>query len=178
MRADARINREKILAAAEEVFAEHGATASTEEVATRAGVAIGTVFRHFPTKAELLQAVMKRLLADLLAQAEEMAAGDEAEGLFVYFTRTVEQAARKRTVIDLLSRDDSGFQVADAVVLLHDGVQTLLLRSQRAGAVRPEVRADEVIALLGAVCQGAVHGAWNDDLRHRTLTTLFQGLAP
>ncbi|WP_406674290.1 helix-turn-helix domain-containing protein [Nonomuraea sp. N2-4H] len=61
MRADARRNRARILAAAEEVFAERGASASTEEVAARAGVAIGTVFRHFPTKRDLLAAIMKDL---------------------------------------------------------------------------------------------------------------------
>lgn len=178
MRADARLNREKILTAAEEVFAEHGAAASTEQVAARAGVAIGTVFRHFPTKTALLQAVMKRLLQDLTAQAEELAEGDPAEGLFAYFTRTVEQAAHKRTVIDLLSRDGSDLQITEAVGLLHDGVQTLLARAQQAGAVHPQVRVDEVIALLGAVCQGAVHGGWDDDLRRRTLATLFQGFTP
>src|SRR2546421_2027863 len=63
-RADARRNRERILAAAQEVFAEKGASASTEEVASRAGVAIGTVYRHFPTKDDLLRAIMKEL--DLL----------------------------------------------------------------------------------------------------------------
>jgi len=61
MRADAQRNRTRILAAAEEVFADGGPGASTEEVARRAGVAIGTVFRHFPTKADLLSALMKRL---------------------------------------------------------------------------------------------------------------------
>jgi AcrR family transcriptional regulator len=55
VRADARRNRARILEAAEAVFAEQGASASTEAVAARAGVAIGTVFRHFPTKPELLQ---------------------------------------------------------------------------------------------------------------------------
>ena len=58
LRADARRNRAKILDAAGEVFAERGAAASTEEVAARAGVAIGTVFRHFPTKQDLLGAIL------------------------------------------------------------------------------------------------------------------------
>src|SRR3982074_1256888 len=59
LRADARRNRARILDAAEVVFSEKGASASTEEVASRAGVAIGTVFRHFPTKKDLLRAIMK-----------------------------------------------------------------------------------------------------------------------
>ena len=67
LRADARRNRAAILAAAEAVFAEQGTSAPTEEVAARAGVAIGTVFRHFPTKDALLAAMMKELLARLAA---------------------------------------------------------------------------------------------------------------
>ncbi|HVV20388.1 MAG TPA: helix-turn-helix domain-containing protein, partial [Pseudonocardiaceae bacterium] len=61
LRADAQRNRARILNAAESVFAELGASASTEEVAARAGVAIGTVFRHFPTKRDLLAAIMRGL---------------------------------------------------------------------------------------------------------------------
>ncbi|MFD0541611.1 TetR/AcrR family transcriptional regulator [Actinomadura luteofluorescens] len=79
MRADARRNRERILEAAEEVFAVAGPDASTEEVARRAGVAIGTVFRHFPTKADLLRALMKRLLQQVTDDAAELvASGDPA----------------------------------------------------------------------------------------------------
>ncbi|MEV0721086.1 helix-turn-helix domain-containing protein [Asanoa sp. NPDC050611] len=66
MRADAARNRARILAAAEAVFAERGAAASTEDVASRAGVAIGTVFRHFPTKDDLLRAVLKDRIAVVL----------------------------------------------------------------------------------------------------------------
>lgn len=68
MRADAARNRSRILAAATEVFAAQGPSASTEEVAARAGVAIGTVFRHFPTKNDLLAAIMKDLLDTLVAE--------------------------------------------------------------------------------------------------------------
>ncbi|MEE3922403.1 helix-turn-helix domain-containing protein [Micromonospora sp. BRA006-A] len=89
LRADARRNRARILDAAEAVFAEFGARASTEEVARRAGVAIGTVFRHFPTKEDLLAALMKRLLAQL---ADEAGRHD----LFGFFRHTVAQAAARR----------------------------------------------------------------------------------
>jgi glutamate/tyrosine decarboxylase-like PLP-dependent enzyme len=81
MRADARRNRERVLAAAEEVFAERGAAASTEEVARRAGVGIGTVFRHFPTKEALYEAIVVRRLTRLLADAPREAAGPAASEL-------------------------------------------------------------------------------------------------
>src|SRR5258707_1320848 len=81
-------------------------TASTEQVAAEAGVAIGTIFRHFPTKADLLAAIMKDTLARL---AERMAAPDAT--LSGAFTALVAEAAAKRAVIDLLP----GLEVADSV---------------------------------------------------------------
>ena len=90
LRADARRNRARILTAAAEVFAERGASASTEEVARRAGVAIGTVFRHFPTKDDLLRAILKDLLGRLSAQVALLGAyGDPASALFEFFAGMV-----------------------------------------------------------------------------------------
>ena len=166
MRADAQRNRARILAAAAEVFAEHGATASTEEVARRAGVAIGTVFRHFPTKPDLLAAIMKARLAEITARAGELT-GDPAGGLFTFFRELADVAAATRTVVDLL-----GLDVADPVTSLGDAVLPLLDNAKRAGTVRGDVRLDEVVALLVAVCQGG----WDADLRERTLRIVFAGL--
>jgi AcrR family transcriptional regulator len=178
MRADARRNRARILAAAQEVFAGKGPGASTEEVAARAGVAIGTIFRHFPTKQALLQAIMKGLLSQLTLEAGSLAAdGDPATALFTFFTRTVEQAAQQKAVIDLLAETGISLQVADSVQLLRAGIEDLLTRAQQAGAVRRDIRSDEVIALLGSTCQGALHGGWDHDLQQRTLTIIFNGLA-
>ncbi|MEV7010906.1 TetR/AcrR family transcriptional regulator [Streptosporangium sp. NPDC051022] len=179
MRADARRNRARILAAAEEVFAEKGPSASTEEVAARAGVAIGTVFKHFPTKQDLLRAIMKDLLARLTQEVDTLAGdGDPATALFDFVSGTVEQAARKRTVVGLLAESGAGLQLADSVQLLRQGVEGLLARSQRAGAVREDVRPDEVLALLTAACQGALSAGWDRDLQRRTLAIVFDGLRP
>jgi AcrR family transcriptional regulator len=174
MRADAQRNRARILAAAEEVFTELGASASTEEVARRAGVAIGTVFRHFPTKDDLLAAIMKQLAASLTEQVETLAReGDPATALFTFASGMVEQAAAKKTVVDLLDVD---IQVAQQLQLLRAGVGTLLTRAQQAGAVRQDIRLDEVMALLTATSQGALRAGWDDDLRQRTLAIVFAGL--
>src|SRR5262245_34045218 len=70
LRAAAQRNRTRILEAAEAVFAEQGASASTEAVATRSGVAVGTVFRHFPTKPDLLSAVVMNLWDRLVAEVD------------------------------------------------------------------------------------------------------------
>jgi AcrR family transcriptional regulator len=171
MRADAQRNRATILAAAEQVFAEGGPDASTEEVARRAGVAVGTVFRHFPAKADLLRALLKELLAQVTADAAELAAADPRTGLFEFFTRLVRRTAANRTVVGLLAVPLSG-----PITSLADAVGQLLTRAQTAGAVRPDVRRDEVLALLESACQGALSGAWSDDLRDRTLAIIFAGL--
>ncbi|MFF0245146.1 TetR/AcrR family transcriptional regulator [Streptosporangium sandarakinum] len=177
MRADARRNRARILAAAGEVFAEKGPAASTEEVAAKAGVAVGTVFKHFPTKRDLLQAIMKDLLAGLTREVEDLTTGDDpAAALFGFMERMVEQAAHKRTVVGLLAEADAGIQVADALLLLREGIETLLTRAQQAGAVREDACAAEVIALLTGLCQGALHARWSPGLRRRTLAIVTNGL--
>ncbi|MER7133644.1 TetR/AcrR family transcriptional regulator [Streptosporangium saharense] len=179
MRADARRNRARILAAAEEVFAEKGPSASTEEVAARAGVAVGTVFKHFPAKRDLLAAIMKDLLARLSAEAGELAEhGDPATALFTFVSGTVERAAGKRTVVALLAESGAAVGIADSVRLLGEEVGRLLAGAQRAGAVRADVRPDEVLALLTAACQGALHAGWDADLRCRALAVVFEGLRP
>ncbi|GLY87779.1 TetR/AcrR family transcriptional regulator [Actinoallomurus iriomotensis] len=177
LRADARRNRARILAVAEAVFAEKGPSASTEEVAERAGVAIGTVFRHFPTKRELLQAIMKDVLSRLTGQATALAAdGDPGTALFTFFADLVAQAAEKKTVVELLSVTGAGLTMTDAVRPLRRQVAALLDRAKEAGAVRTDVRIDEVMALLAATCQGALQGGWDADLRERALAIVFTGL--
>jgi hypothetical protein len=122
---------------------------------------------------------MKNVLYQLTQEADYLAAdGDPATALFTFFAQTVEQAAQKKTVIDLLAETGVDLQVADSVQLLRQGIESLLTRAQRASAVRQDVRPDEVIALLGSTCQGALHGVWDHDLQRRTLTIIFNGLRP
>ncbi|MEU8007329.1 TetR/AcrR family transcriptional regulator [Catellatospora sp. NPDC049111] len=179
LRADALRNRNRILQAAEQVFSERGPAASTEEVANRAGVAIGTVFRHFPTKADLLREIMKGLLARLVSDVETLRR-DSPPGtaLFAFFTTLVAQAARQKTVLDLLAEAGTELSIPDAVGMLERSVDGLLTSAQDAGTVRPDVQLPEVMALLGAVCQGAVTGGWDERLQARTLAVVFAGLRP
>ncbi|MFC4057023.1 TetR/AcrR family transcriptional regulator [Planomonospora corallina] len=179
MRADAQRNRARILAAAEAVFAEGGPQASTEEVARRAGVAIGTVFRHFPTKADLLRALMKQLLQQLTDDAADLLAhGDPATALFEFFARLVERTAANRTVVSLLAAEGVDVPVTGPLGSLSGVVEELLRRGQDAGAIRAGIRADEVMALLTGACQGALQGGWDRDLRGRTVALMLAGLRP
>lgn len=172
MRADAQRNRERILQAAEAVFAERGASASTEDVAELAGVAIGTVFRHFPTKKDLLQAIMKNLMARLVARAAA-----EAD-LFDFFDYFVAEAASKKTVVELLADAGLTVEVSDSVQQFREAVDELLGAARKVGAVRPEIQVDEVLALLTATSQGALRAGWDADLRRRTLAIVYTGLRP
>ena len=179
MRADARRNRERILAAAEEVFAGAGPDASTEEVARRAGVAIGTVFRHFPTKSDLLRAMMKRLLQQVTDDAAELIShGDPAGALFEFVARLVERTAANRAVVSLLAAEGMEVPITGPLGSLSDAVGELLVRGQEAGAIAEGIRLDEVMALLASACQGALHGGWDADLRRRTLGIMLAGLRP
>jgi AcrR family transcriptional regulator len=164
LRADAVRNRARILVAAERVFAERGASAATEDVAAAAGVAIGTVFRHFPTKRDLLAAILKDLLASLTEVADDT-------DLFAFFTRVVTAAAEKKFVVELLAVD-----VGQSIRTLGPTVDALLARARAAGTVRSDVQVDEVLALLTAAGHGAPH--WSPDLRDRAVGVIFAGLSP
>lgn len=177
VRADARRNRIRILEAAEAVFAEQGASASTEAVAARAGVAIGTVFRHFPTKPELLAAVVMNLLDRLITEVDAMVKDSEAEtALFEFCTRVMAVSAQNSDLFERLAETGTRVHVGDALTRLRPAADMLLERAQKAGTVREDLRPDELIPLLAAICQGAMTDGWSEPFRHRALTILFDGM--
>lgn len=179
VRADARRNRMRILQAAELVFAEQGATASTEAVAARAGVAIGTVFRHFPTKPELLQAVVMNLLDRRITEVEELVNEPEAlTALSEFCFRVMTISVRNRAVFERLAETGIRVHVGDALTRLRPAVDVLLERAQKAGAVRDDLQPAELIALFGAICQEAMAAEWSEQFRRRALIVLFEGIQP
>ncbi|NOJ97269.1 TetR/AcrR family transcriptional regulator [Corallococcus sp. CA049B] len=179
VRADARRNRARILDAAEAVFAEQGASASTEAVAAHAGVAIGTVFRHFPTKPELLQAVVMHLMERLITEVDAMVDNQDAvTALFEFCARVMAISARNRAVFARLAETGVRVRVGDALARLRPGIDLLLERAQKAGTVREDLRPTELIALLAAICQEALTDEWSASFRQRALTLLFEGMRP
>jgi AcrR family transcriptional regulator len=180
-RVDAQANRGRILDVAEEVFGQGGDSASTEEVARRAGVGIATVFRHFPTKAALLQAVLVRRFDRLREQADALlGAGDPGRAFFDFFRHLVADAATKITIREALldaGGEDDG-EAARASNGLRRAVGTLLEQAQQAGAVRDDVELPEVYTLLVATSRAAAHPDLDDEVKARTLTIVFDGLAP
>lgn len=177
-RADAVRNRARVLAAAEEVFDRSGPTASTAEIARVAGVGIGTVFRHFPTKQDLLVAIMKDRLARVGAEAEALVTGGDPDAFFTFFTSLVDQAASKKSVVDALEQEGVDFVADKPVGLLRSQVEPLLRRAQEHGRVRTDAELPEVMALLIGVCQAALAVGWDAGVRERVLMIIFDGLRP
>ncbi|UAC01719.1 TetR/AcrR family transcriptional regulator [Dactylosporangium vinaceum] len=156
LRADAQRNRARVLAAAERVFAERGTAASTEEIARAAGVGVGTVFRHFPSKEALLQALVLERLVRVAADAREHArSSDAGAAFFDFFTTVVRGSATKLELVDALAElgihpNETGAPIAEEVT---EAVATLLRQAQQAGAVRSDIGVSDVIALLAGASQ-------------------------
>jgi AcrR family transcriptional regulator len=180
-RVDARTNRGRILDTAEEVFGKGGESASTEEVARLAGVGIATVFRHFPTKAELLEAVLVRRFDRLRERAEALLdAADPGSAFLDFFGQLVADAATKIAIGEALlhaggDRDGDAVQASNR---LRQVVGTLLQRAQQAGAVRADVELPEVYALLVGTSRAAATAHLDVEVKERMLAIVFDGLAP
>ncbi|MFI6348296.1 TetR/AcrR family transcriptional regulator [Streptomyces sp. NPDC050560] len=155
MRQDARENRERILAEAEAVFGAQGAAGSTEEVARRAGVGIATVFRHFPTKEELIEAALLRHFDQLTERAHTLAAETDPATAWRTLVRTmIETGATKLTLAARLS-DGQGLPTSATAASdrLKDAVGEALRRAQQAGVVRPSATVEEVYLLIRGLAQ-------------------------
>jgi AcrR family transcriptional regulator len=179
VRADARRNRERVLAAAEEVLARDGLSASMRDIAGRAGVGLGTIYRHFPTQEALYQAIIVDRTQRLVAEAEALSGADDAGAAFFgYFARIVANAAEKKAMADVLAEAgiDPKAGMAHLGTDMRRAISTLLDRAQAAGAVRGDLGLPEVLALLSGACMAAERHQWDTGFRDRTLSILFDGL--
>jgi AcrR family transcriptional regulator len=179
-RADAQANRDRILDVAEEVFGQGGESASTEQVARLAGVGIGTVFRHFPTKAALLEAVLVRRFDLLRGQAEALLdAADPGEAFRGLFAHLVAHGAAKMAITEALldaggDRDGDAARASDR---LRAAIGALFRSAQQAGAVRDDVELPEVYALLVGAARAAARAGLDEQARARLLAIVLDGLA-
>jgi AcrR family transcriptional regulator len=180
-RADAQRNRARLLEVAEAVFASKGIGASTEEIAREAGVGIGTVFRHFPTKEALLEAVFVRRLLLLAGRADALAdADDPGAAFFTFFSYVVELAVTQRAQIEALA--DAGIDLqhasSHAKRELQRALGALLVRAQAAGAVRADLVIAELFAILVGASRTAEYAGPDVALRARSLGFIVDGLRP
>ena len=168
LRSDAQRNRERVLDAATEVFAASGPDASVDEIAKRAGVGHATVFRRFPTKDDLMYAVIERQVEEMCGVAKEALAADDPGAAFFDFVRR----------IAALNMSTPGFHRC----VVHCGEKPgaaelerlgdkIVSRAQRAGAVRRDITPEDVRVLVRSTLTGAPDGQWQ-----RHLEVVLDGL--
>jgi AcrR family transcriptional regulator len=149
-RADARRNYEKVLAAAREAFAEGGESTALEEIARRAGVGIGTLYRHFPNRQALLEALYVDEVEEVCRSAAQLEGADPWEALNTWFERFIAYLATKRALahelLNYLDQDASLFRVCRTS--LFEAGEPLLKRAQEAGVVRPDVNIADVMQMV------------------------------
>lgn len=181
MRADARRNYERLLAEARGVVAEQGTDASLEEVARRADVGIGTLYRHFPTREALLEALLRDRFDGLRAHAEELLGeGDPFEALLAWMRRLASGTVTYRGLAQAMMAAIQD-ETSDLYASCHDmraAGQALLVRAQDAGSVRPDVQPQDVLYLAGMVATAAEQSPGETALHDRLFTYATDGLRP
>jgi AcrR family transcriptional regulator len=180
LRSDARRNREKILAAASELFAIEGPDLCIDDIARRAGVGHATVFRRFPTKDDLVLAMFEERLGELAAVAEEAAGREDPwEGLVELMTGIGERHARDRGLMEALGTQAFGSPtLADHRLRIADPIGRLLRRAQEAGRVRADLEPEDVLFLISAVAKSSPCNFEIPDLWRRYLGVVLDGMKP
>ena len=174
-RADAVANRARLLAVAGEAFDRDGLGVSLDEIARRAGLGPGTLHRHFPTKAALIDATLADRVGELAAAVKSYTrADDPTAALLDALTTVVERGAASHALADRL-RSESGdidAAVAEATAELRATLATLLRRAQRAGTVRRDLDPGSLDALLAAAHALRTHPSGGDHLVQLLWTTI------
>lgn len=179
LRADAARNRRQLLAAAADVFAERGLEASVADIAKRAGVGKGTVFRHFPSKDDLLAAVVLERIDGLAFEGRRLlTAPDPADGLLEFLGIAGDQR-RQRDLSFLSGAGDLNAAVRRSREGLYQVIGALVDRARTAGVVRADVTGADVVLLMCApnYVAGYVPDA-PPELWRRYLAIIFDGLRP
>jgi len=158
VRADARRNRARVLEAAEAAFGSEGLSVPIDDIARRAGVGVGTIYRHFPTKEALFEAIVLSHFERVLDEADRLAACEEpVDALFGFMGSLVREAVTKRDLADALA--GAGFDVKAAASSVMDDLETaiseLLVRAQACGTVRGDVTVTDLMGLISGACMAA-----------------------
>jgi AcrR family transcriptional regulator len=176
LRADAQRNLGRILEAASEAYADVGPDVTIDEIARRAGVGHGTVFRRFPTKDALRAAVIRARLEELLAHAHELLELPDAGAAFEQFVWAVAELCRRdRALFEGIEQCESFADVSEAKQELKEIVDRLIRRAARTGAIRRGLDSQDIGALVGAAIQASMH-AERDDAWRRYVQVVLDGL--
>jgi len=181
LRADAQANRDRILAAARDAFVERGPSVPLDDIARRAGIGIGTLYRRFPDRTALMRAVVLDALQRTADEGRQ--AADEEPDAFAALVRYMHRALDVRTgavipaLLDELSIDDEEMEHARSAG--SDALQRMIAAAHRAGALRRDVTAADIgtlIVRLSRPLPGPFPREVNDELGHRHLDLLVNGL--
>lgn len=172
-------NRQLLLAAAAAEFAEHGLDAAVADIARRAGVGKGTVFRHFPTKDDLIAAILLDRVTMLTDAGLRLLDADDPGAALLEFL-TVAAAARQQLDLSFLEgAGEFGVEVTEAQARMYGVIETLVVRAREHGAVRADVTGTDVVLLMCApneIVRYRPDAA--PDLWRRYLAIIFDGLRP
>jgi AcrR family transcriptional regulator len=181
LRADAQRNRDRILEAAREAFTQEGLNVPVDLIAERANVGVGTFYRHFPTKEALASAILASRLESLIREAEQLEQSPDPGDAFFGFLRLM--AARSSADMALADAfTEAGYDVKSGSVEFKDrlleALDRMLRRAQAAGAVRTDLTAPDVLALMAASCMATGRFGLSGADRDRVLGVVVDGLRP
>ena len=177
LRADAARNRQRLIAAAAEVFAARGLDATLDDIAKHAGVNVATAYRHFANKHELAREFLRQCVDRAVALAEEAAAEpDPWLGLTQFLERSLDMIASNRALVDVLKREYGAEQFDELLERTIIPLDKLLARGQQAGVIRGDVGATDFPAIMEML--SAVTGVGIPGLPHRYIGLILAGLRP
>jgi AcrR family transcriptional regulator len=179
LRADALRNRQRVLEVAEQVFATEGISVPIDEIARRAEVGVGTLYRHFPTKEALYAAVVLKRLDDATSDARELAkATDAGAAFFQFLRRLVLEGSVKKDLVEALAATGMEFKesLGGAKKQLGAALNKLLARAQNAGTVRKDATVQDVLALIHGPFAVSHQRGIDAAARERLLAIVCDGL--
>ncbi|MEU3177122.1 TetR/AcrR family transcriptional regulator [Streptomyces albidoflavus] len=181
LRADARRNRERLLVEARRAFAAHGTDTSLEEIARRAGVGIGTLYRHFPHREALLSAVFADAVGELLERARELLEAERPCAALVEWLRSLITHASEYQGLSgaLMSASrGAGSELSRCSDPMRGAGAALLGRAQEAGVVRPDISIGDLLQLTNAIALAAEATPNEPELADRLLSLTLRGIRP
>jgi AcrR family transcriptional regulator len=183
MRADAQRNHDKILAAAEEIFALDGVAVPIDIVAERAGVGVGTLYRHFPTKESLYEAIVTTRIAGLLMTADlfiDTPNSDAGLALNSFLREFARQASEKQDLFEALEQNgvDIKTRFSERIDELMEKIDILRQRAADAGAIRRDVETGDIMNLVSGTCHAAGHSGVDEASFQRLVNIVLSGLQP
>lgn len=179
LRADAQRNYDRILEVACEAFTEHGVQTSLDEIAKRAGVGAGTLYRHFPTRDCLLAAALGKGRQELdQVVAGCLSSDDAGEGLDEWLIAVAEYLGRYDGLPDSVAQavNDDSSPLGMPCTAIKASTAALLKRAQDAGAVRADVKADDLFVLASSLAWAADSNGYEQSDLRRLLTLVTVGL--